>query len=244
MTVVRTMIVDDEPFARQRMRRMLVKHPEIEIVCECEDGNAALKAALEYQPELILLDIQMPNMDGFEVADAIGSNRLPLIVFVTSFDEHAIRAFEACALDYLLKPVSAPRLATTIARMHHHLQAIKALALDSEEATDSEPITLQVRAGQRTSFVRSDQIDWIEADGNYAILHVDGRNHFLRATMMALEKNLPVTFLRISRSAIANLKRIKELKTSENSHFAIMNDGSAIPIYISIREVKERLLSV
>lgn len=244
MTTVRTLIVDDEPLARQRLRRMLAKHPEIRVVDECVDGSAALHAVRAHKPDLILLDIQMPGMDGFEVADALSPSLTPLIVFVTAFDEHAIRAFEACALDYLLKPASPARLAKTIARVHNQLATIDDHPVEATGAAGSAPIRFQVRSGQRTSFVSVDQIEWIEADGNYAVLHVGDRNHLLRATMSTLENDLPTTFLRVSRSAIVNLKHVKELRSADGDHVAIIRDETRVPISRSIREVRERLHSI
>jgi two-component system, LytTR family, response regulator len=223
---------------------MLAKHPEINVVDECGDGSAALTAVQNHQPDLILLDIQMPGMDGFDVADALRSPYLPLIVFVTAFDEHAIRAFEACALDYLLKPASAARLAKTIARVHYHLSTVIANPLEATEVTSSAPIKFQVRSGQRTSFVSADEIEWIEADGNYAVLHVGDRNHLLRATMFTLEKDLPGSFLRVSRSAIVNLKHVRELQSPDGDHFAVMKNEKRVAISRSIREVRERWHSV
>jgi two-component system, LytTR family, response regulator len=242
MIEVRTLIVDDEPLARQRLRRLLGQHPGVEIVGECADGAAALRAVEELRPHLLLLDIQMPGIDGFGVVEGLVPGPLPIVVFVTAFDQHAIHAFEACALDYLLKPVSAARLDRTIARVRKHLSVFKPepAARANETTTPAHPKFL-VRSGQRTSFISAEEIDWIEADGNYAILHVGGRNHLLRATMSALEAQLPVDFLRASRFAILNLRRVKEIQSTDGNHFAIMNDDTKAPLTCGIREVQQRL---
>jgi two-component system, LytTR family, response regulator len=245
MIELRTLIVDDEPLARKRLRRMLSQLPGIEIICECADGTAALKAVEEHKPDLLLLDIQMPGVDGFGVVEGLVPDPLPIVVFVTAFDEHAIHAFEACALDYLLKPVSPARLAKTITRARKQLSVIRADRSTRATATATPTQTkFLVRSGPRASFISPDEIDWIEADGNYAILHVGGKNHLLRATMSVLESDLPATFLRVSRFSILNLRRVKQLQSVDGHHFAIMWDNTRAPVTRSIREVQERLRSL
>ena len=243
MIELRVLIVDDEPLARHRLRRLLGPHPGIKIVGECGDGTAALRAVSELSPNLLLLDIQMPRADGFAVAENLAPGDLPIVVFVTAFDEHAIHAFEACALDYLLKPVSATRLAKTITRVRRHLSALQPGASEQPTPAPTQRKFL-VRSGQRATFIAPEEIDWIEADGNYAILHVGGRNHLLRATMSALVTELPEHFFRASRSSILNLHRIKELQSAGGNTFAIMSDESRTPLTCSTREVQERLRSL
>jgi two-component system LytT family response regulator len=221
------------------------RHSGVEVVGECADGAAALRAVQELNPHLLLLDIQMPGIDGFGVVDALEPGSLPIVVFVTAFDQHAIHAFEACALDYLLKPVSAARLARTIVRVRKHLSVFKAEPAAQASASASPACAkFLVRSGQRTSFISPEEIDWIEADGNYAIPHVGGRNHLLRATMSALETQLPVDFLRASRSSILNLRRVKEIQSADGNHFAIMNDDTKAPLTCGIRGVQQRLRSL
>jgi two-component system LytT family response regulator len=245
MSRLRTLIVDDEPLARQRLRRMLSKETEVEIVGECADGKSALRAIEENDPDLLLLDIQMPGVDGFGVVEHLEPGSLPVVVFVTAFDEHAIHAFEACALDYLLKPVTAARLAKAIERVRKYISAVRAEASVAETTTESPATaTFLVRSGQRTSLISADEIDWIEADGNYAILHAGGKNHLLRATMSGLESDLPDNFLRASRFSIVNLCQVKELQSIGGNHFAIMSDGTKTPVTRSIREVEERWRSI
>ena len=190
----------------------------------------------------------MPGMDGFDVLDALGPQRQPAaIIFVTAYDEYAVRAFEACALDYLLKPVSPKRLAKALTRARERIR----LAVPAKEdatmpagAISPPSFRFTVRSGGRLSFVAPEEIDWVEAAGNYAILHVGTTNHMIRQTMGAMEAQLPEeTFLRVSRSAIVNLRRVKELFTSSaGDHAAILASGERVHITRPLREVSERLV--
>jgi two-component system LytT family response regulator len=237
---LRVIIADDERIARQRLRRLLEKDPKIEIVGECPNGNSTITAVRQQNPDLLLLDIKMPAGGGFDVVDALGFENRTAIVFVTAFDKHAVHAFETCALDYLLKPVAAERLAKTLARVRSHLQLEEtgALPVRSEKLTQA----FAVRSGQTTSIIPPADIDWIEADGNYAILHVGNRNHLLRKTMSELESELPLSrFARVSRSAILHLDRVKEIRTGPRSqHVAVLNNGQQIPITRSVRTISSR----
>ena len=248
---LRAIIVDDERMARTRLRRMLEKEADVEIAAECEDGPAAVSAVQDHQPDLMLLDIQMPGMDGFEVLDALGPERTPEVVFVTAYDEHAIRAFEEHALDYLMKPVSPERFAKMLARVrerHMHAQRGQEslLELMAQRKAEARGSRLVVRSGERTTFVSPEEIDWVEAAGNYAILHLGRQTHILRETMNALESQLPgEIFCRVSRSAILNLRRVKELQSlSPGDHVAILAEGQRVAISRSLREVEERLKHV
>jgi two-component system, LytTR family, response regulator len=248
---LRVVIVDDEPLARERLRRLLKSETDVEVVVECGDGPAAVEAVREHSPDLVLLDVQMPGMDGFEVLRALDQKRLPAIVFVTAYDQHAVRAFEARALDYLLKPTSRARLSEALSRARERLAANSADTvpqalrdfLAEREATAGRVRRLVVRTGERITFVSADEIDWIEAAGNYVILHVGKQTHILRDTMSGLEAQLPGdSFLRVSRSAILNLRRVKELQSvMPGEHVAILVDGQRVAITRSLREVEERL---
>jgi two-component system LytT family response regulator len=242
---LRVVIVDDERIARQRLRRMLSSEADVEIVAECADGAAALDTIDQDKPDLLLLDIQMPGMDGFDVLEKLGPRTLPLVVFITAFDEHAIRAFEACALDYLLKPTSPARLHRTLARVRKHLALLKATP-PTGDTSSSPSRRFSVRSGQRTSFIAPEQIDWIEANGNYAVLHVGSHNHFLRKTMSTLESELPATdFLRVSRSAIIQLDRVKEIQAvAGDHHFAVLMSGQRVPLTRSVRKIGAHLRSL
>lgn len=249
---LRVVIVDDETLARARLRRLLGHEPDVEIVGECANGIAALQAVEAHHPDLLLLDVQMPEMDGFEVVRNLDPAHLPAIVFVTAYDQHAVRAFEARALDYLLKPTSQARLQESLARVRERVRAASASMalpqplldlLAERESASSRPRRLAVRSGERTAFVITDDVDWFEAAGNYVVLHVGKGTHILRETMSALEAQLaPGTFLRVSRSAILNLRRVKELQSiSAGDHVAILHDGQRIGITRSLREIEERL---
>jgi two-component system, LytTR family, response regulator len=241
---LRTIIVDDERIARQRLRGLLAKENGLEIVAECADGVATVQAVREHLPDLVFLDIKMPGMDGFDVVEALDDVDQPAIVFVTAFDKHAVHAFETCALDYLLKPVSAARLAKTLARVRDHLERSGGRSAAARPKIPSDQFRrFSVRSGQRTSFIAPEEIDWIEADGNYAILHVGTQNHLLRETMATLETRLPAReFVRVSRSAILHLNRVKEIQTHINGHHsAFLSNGQRVVITRGAREIGKRV---
>ena len=235
---LRAIIVDDEPIARDRLRRLLAEHPQVEIVDEYGDGKSTIAGYARKKPNLLFLDIQMPGMNGFDVIDELQPKHAAA-VFVTAYDNYAIRAFEACALDYLLKPVSPERLAATIAR------ATDFLSRRAPDVVSEKTSRFQVRSGQTTSFIAPEQIDWIEADGNYAILHVGAKGYLFRATMSALSEQLDAaSFLRVSRFAIVNLSRVQELQaTRAHHHFALLRDGQKIGVTAGVRELQQRLRS-
>ncbi|HSS16313.1 MAG TPA: LytTR family DNA-binding domain-containing protein [Candidatus Dormibacteraeota bacterium] len=241
---LRVLIVDDEGIARQRLRRLLKKEQSVEVAGECSDGGSVVSAVKEHRPDVVLLDIKMPDMNGFDVIQALETCDRPAIVFVTAFDKHAVHAFETCAIDYLLKPVAAARLAKTLMRVRHHLR--------SARSTSQPPPALGanrrfgVRCGYRTTFIAPEQIDWIEASGNYAILHVNAQNHLLRETMARLESMLPpARFMRVSRSAIVRLSRVKEIQaTPTGHHFVVLHNGMRVCVTKSVREVAARLRSL
>ena len=248
---LRVIIVDDEPLARDRLRRLLGGESEIEIVAECADGSAAVGAVRDHAPDVLFLDVQMPEMDGFEVLAALDREKLPAVIFVTAFDSHAVRAFEARALDYLLKPTSQKRLHEALERVRERqgsspggVLAEQLRELLAEREPSAQRVRrIAVRTGDRTLFVPADDIDWVEAAGNYAILHVRKETHILRETMSALEAQLaPAGFLRVGRSAIVNLRRIKELQGhAPNDNVALLHDGQRVPVTRPLREVEERL---
>lgn len=251
---MKAIIVDDEPLARERLRRLLSGEPDVEIVAECADGPAAVEAVSQHAPDLLLLDVQMPGMDGFETLRALKIEHPPAVVFVTGFDQHAVRAFDARALDYLLKPTTRARLAEALARVREKLAAkdvstrfpqalLDLLAERAGSGTPSRVRRLAVRTGERIVFVSTEDVDWVEAAGNYVILHVGHATHILRDTMSNLEDQLSGgPFLRVSRSAILNLQRVKELQSvAPGEHLAILSDGQRVPMTRSLREVEDRL---
>lgn len=247
---IRVLIVDDEPLARDRVRSLLLKESDVEIVGECGDGPAAVEAIQALRPDLVFLDIQMPGADGFEVLRRLGPGPLPLVVFVTAFDQHAVRAFEARALDYLLKPFKQSRFRETLQRVRERraagtgddLSARLAGFLAARAPGTPRLSRLMVRNGERTVLVPTADIDSVEAAGNYAVVHVGRTTHIVRETMSALEEQLPAGFLRISRSAIVNLDRVRELQAmAAGEHVVVLTDGRTLPMTRGLREVEERL---
>jgi two-component system LytT family response regulator len=216
--VIRAAIVDDEPLARARLRRLLASEPDIELCAECADGAAAL-AALETQAiDLLVLDVQMPEKDGFDVAGAVAGAGLPVTIFVTAFEQHARRAFDADAVDYLLKPVDPDRLGEALGRARRRIDALR--------KTSSFPRRIPVRTGNRVRFLDADEIDCIEAQGNYAALHAGGRSELLRETMTALEQRLdPQQFARIHRRHIVRVDRIEELEPQPTGEYVVVLRG-------------------
>lgn len=219
---IRTLIVDDEPPARRNLALLLQKEPEIEIIGECGSGKDALAAIRSLSPDLLFLDVQMPECDGFDVLEMLGSKAPAAIIFVTAYDQYALRAFDAGALDYLLKPFDNPRFERAIARAKDKIR----LSRHAPPKTDR----LAIKAAGQVSFVKISEIDWIEADDYYACLHVGARNHLLRRTLTELEQDLdPALFCRIHRSAIVNIERIRTLKlNSEGEYNVVLENGSEL----------------
>lgn len=238
---LRVLMVDDERAARVRLRRLLEAEPDLSIVSECADGASAVAAAKLLRPDLLFLDVQMPGLDGFGVLGALPEDYAPAIVFVTAFDQHAVRAFEACALDYLLKPVAPPRLARALARVRERRAMLSAATRPPEPPAERR---FTVRGSNRVSVVAASEIDWIEAAGNYAILHTATGNHILRETMGALEESLPPTeFMRINRGAIVRLALIREVRPAQGESPAVivLAGGAELPLTRGIREVQDRI---
>jgi two-component system LytT family response regulator len=237
-TKIRAVIVDDEPLARERVRLMLAEHPDVEVVAECENGLQAVEAIEELRPDLAFLDVHMPGLDGFGVLDAVGAGTVPAVVFVTAYDRHAVRAFDAHALDYLLKPFDAGRLAVALdrartavgAQSERDLERRLEKLLEEMSTRPRFPSRLTVRTGTRISFVAVEEIDWIEAEANYARLHSGGRTHLVRETMSGLEERLdPAHFVRIHRSTIVRVDRIREVEANaQGEYVVILNDDTRL----------------
>lgn len=236
--MIRTIVVDDEDLSRGRIHSLLEQQPDVEVVAACDDGPSALEAIDRLQPDLVFLDVQMPGMDGFEVVENIDADRVPAVVFVTAYDGHAIRAFEIHALDFLLKPYDQTRFEKALARARAHLRSNQGKAMDSrlvsllEELRDERKYAerLIVKSGGRVFFVRTEEIDWIEASGNYVKIHTGSDAHLLRESMKNMEGKLdPKIFVRIHRSAIVNIDRIKELEPwFHGEYIVIMRDGTRL----------------
>lgn len=238
---LRVLMVDDERAARVRLRRLLEAEPGVAIVSECGDGPAAVEAAKLLRPDLLLLDVQMPGMDGFDVLRELPVDYAPAIVFVTAFDQHAVRAFEACALDYLLKPVAPPRLERALVRARERRAMLTAAARPPEPPAERRFV---VRGSNRVSVVGAAEIEWIEAAGNYAILHTAAGNHILRETMGAMEESLaPGEFMRVNRGAIVRLALVRSLRpgSGDTPAAVVLAGGVEIPLTRGIREIQDRL---
>lgn len=256
---IRTLIVDDEPLARRNLRVLLEKDPQIEIVDECRNGREAVKAINQLSPDLIFLDIQMPELDGFDVLARVGPSRIHAIIFVTAFDQYALKAFDVHALDYLLKPFDDERFAYALRRAKLQIEAReidrvskRLLALLEERENQRESSTseknyltrLMIKASGRVVLLKVGEIDFIEADGNYAKLHVGRKAHLLREKMHDLEGRLdPARFVRIHRSIIVNLDRIKELHPHFNGDYiVVLEDGRQLRLSRTRRENLEARL--
>jgi two-component system LytT family response regulator len=208
-------VVDDEPLARERVCGLLAAEPDVEILAECASGVEALAAIAQRRPDVLILDIHMPEMDGFQLLAQLGPP-LPVVIFVTAFDQHAVQAFEAQAFDYLLKPFKPARFRAAVARAREQVNrqqpddmSKRLLALLETRPAAAEHLTrITVRDRNRVRFVKTSEIDWIEASGNYVVLHSGKENHVVRETLAAFEQQLsPKEFVRVSRSAIVNLDR-------------------------------------
>jgi two-component system LytT family response regulator len=252
MKKIRTLVVDDEPLARERLTNLLSSEPDIEVVAQCRDGEEAVTAITDHSPDLVFLDVQMPAMNGFEVIEAVGTERMPLVIFVTAFDQHALKAFQVRALDYVLKPFDRERFQEALQRARAQIQrdetgdlGRRLLALVKDLRRD-QPKTdrLVVKSGGRLFFLRTDEIDWIEASGNYVRLHVGTTTHLLRETMNAIEGRLDAEkFFRIHRSRIVNMERIQEMQPWLNGEYAVLlRTGTRLTLSRGYREkLQERL---
>jgi two-component system, LytTR family, response regulator len=215
---IRALIVDDEPLARSNLAIVLRADPQIEVICECGSGAEALLAIRRTRPELVFLDVQMPECDGFDVLEMLGAELPPAVVFVTAYDQYALRAFEAGALDYLLKPFDNARFARSLER------AKQRIASESDQPRKLDRLTIK-GVGQ-VAFVKASEIDWIEAADYYACLHVGSKRHLLRRSMSELEADLdPAIFCRIHRSTIVNLDRVQGLKLNQDGEYDVQLAG-------------------
>jgi two-component system, LytTR family, response regulator len=217
---IRALIVDDEPLARSNLSVMLRLDPDIEIAGECGSGTEALAEIRSTRPDLVFLDVQMPECDGFDVLELLGADVPPAIIFVTAYDQYALRAFEAGALDYLLKPFDNARFNLALLRAKERIR--------NNNASSGRRDRLAIKSAGQVSFVKISEIDWIEAADYYACLHVGTKTHLLRRSMSELEQELDSTiFCRIHRSAIVNLDRVRSLKLSEDGEYeALLDNGT------------------
>ncbi len=246
---IRALIVDDEDLARKRLRKLLAPESEVTILGECANGPEAIHFIREEKPDLVFLDVQMPEVSGFDVLRALPANAWPVIIFVTAHDRHAIEAFEVQAVDYLLKPLTETRLHEAVQRAIQRVRgtnvtAIHQLAglLDASKPAPSLS-RLAVRTGSRTVMVKVEDIDYFESASNYVIAQAAGENHVLRKTLTSLEAELPPRmFVRISRSTIVNVNRIKEFHSGpDGESVLILRDNKQLNMTRGVREVQELL---
>ena len=258
MQTIRALIVDDEPLARKRIRALLAGRDDVEVVAEAGSGEAAVKSIREHGPDLVFLDVQMPGLDGFGALEALRPEERPVVIFTTAHDAYALQAFEVHALDYLLKPFDDERFETALERARTQIrrrgvdelgdQLRDLLEAHRGRKLDGAPENAQrlvVKSGGRITFVDFDEIDWIEAEGSYACLHVGERTHMLRETMHSLEARLPAgRFLRIHRSAIVNLRRVREIQGSGTDCRVVLQTGSRLSVSQSYREKLQKALGI
>ena len=255
---VRTLIVDDERMARKRILTLLAADADVDVVGECTNGRDAVATIAAEQPDLVFLDIQMPELDGFGVVQAVGVQRMPVTVFVTAFDQHALKAFEVHALDYLTKPFDRERFETSLGRAKQQVQLRAAANSARTAAEDREPALnarlvallsdmerrqqyaerLMVKNAGRVLFLRVEEIDWIEAAGSYVRLHVGRDGHLLHEGIAALMNRLdPSRFARVHRSTIVNLDRVREMQPwFHGDAIAILRDGTRLQVSRTYRE--------
>lgn len=235
---IRAVIVDDEPLARRRIRGLLAEADDVDVVAECANGREAIQAIEESPPDLLFLDIQMPEVDGFDVLRAIGVGHVPVVIFVTAYDQFALRAFEAHALDYLLKPFDDERFEAALQRARERIRQQQGGDLDGRLRALLQEVRgdrgylrrLAVPTGPRSVFVRTEEIDWIEAERNYIRLHVGGRTHLLRENLSRIETALdPAAFCRIHRSTIVNVDRIQSVESLFGGEYlVVLHDGTRL----------------
>lgn len=255
---ITTIIVDDEPLARRNIRLLLKDDPEIEIAGEAGSGREALSLIRKHSPDLVFLDIQMPEMDGFGVLENLEATQLPVIVFVTAFDQYALKAFEFHALDYLLKPFDDARFTKALAKVKLQVEQkelkdlserLVALLEGREQRPEEQPRAryvsrLLIKSAGRVFFLKTDEIDYIQAEDYYVKLHVGRKGHLLRETMNEMEAKLdPSKFLRIHRSSIVNIERIREMQQHFNGEYIVLlHDGTELKLSRSRREQLQSLL--
>ncbi len=243
--MLRAFIVDDEPSARDRLRDLLEKQRDVEVVGESADvpgALAAIRQAPNGPPDVVFLDVQMPGADGFELIEAVGARAMPAVVFVTAHEEHALRAFDVDAVDYLLKPFDEERFAAALSRVREEL-SLRALRKGGERKKPLDRLPL--RSAGRVSFLRVDHVEWVDAAHNYVRIHgIDGGTHLVRGAISDLEARLdPERFVRIHRSTIVNVDRVRELElTTHGNYVAILEGGQRLTVSRSFRDRLPMLL--
>lgn len=248
MAIIRAMIIDDEPLAREGLRNLLEFERDIEVIGESSNGTEAVSEIREKKPDLVFLDVQMPGFDGLEVLEEVGIARMPIVIFVTAHDDYAVKAFEASALDYLLKPIDEKRFSAALERVRHHIQEENTEEFQKKvlgfvknlQSRKSYLNRLAIRSSGRVSLIDVETVDWIEAAGDYVRVHCGQQNHLMREKMNVVELELdPGTFVRIHRSVIVNILRVKELRSLVTGDYTVLLD-SGKKLTLS-RKYKDRL---
>jgi two-component system LytT family response regulator len=250
----RAIIADDEPLARERVRSLLSDEPDVEIVAESVNGAQALRATQEHRPDLLFLDVQMPRLNGFEVIEALGAGQIPVVIFTTAHDEHAIRAFEVNALDYLLKPFTEARFRKAVERARELLRKGRpglpeprlAALLNHVHAAAPRGGRILIRSPERLLFLKPEEIDHVEAAGNYVVLHAGKERHIVRETTSAMDARLACAgFMRISRSVIVNLTRVREVQPLGPGQYSVLlKNGDRFDMTCSLSDLQSRLSEV
>lgn len=245
----RALIIDDEAPARGRLRKMLDREPDVAVIGECSNGPEAITSIRSQNPDVIFLDVQMPEVNGFDVLRALPPEQVPAVIFVTAHEQHAVEAFEVHALDYLLKPFTQARLQQALRRAMqtrtssaHPAEQLRAL-LDSLQPPAQYLDRIAVKNGSQTVFVKVRDVDFLESAANYVVVRAQNENHILRETLSNLESRLsPQLFLRISRSVIVNLERVRSLQlTPQGETVLVLQDGRQLVVTRTLREVQHRL---
>jgi two-component system LytT family response regulator len=250
MDKIRAVIADDEPLARRGVRQLLSPHQDVDVVAETRNGRETVRALRELKPELLFLDVQMPELDGFDVLREIGPQHMPAVIFVTAYDEFAVRAFDAHALDYLVKPLEESRFAEALERVRERLRSVKAVDLSRKlaallAARDKERASQRILVSNSTGdlIIDADEIDWIEADDYYAAIHARAGRHLIRESLASLEQRLDqLRFTRVHRSAIVNLDRVAELRNQDGETMLVLRSGVHVPVSRRRRARLARLL--
>ena len=250
----RAVIADDEPLARERLRSFLAGEPDVQVIAECANGAEVVKVVEKQNPDLLFLDVQMPRLDGFEVLQAIEPEMMPVVIFATAHDEHAIRAFEVNALVYLLKPCTEERFKKAVQRAREQLRKRAERQPDPNVASllaqlrsgGTAGARILVKSPDRIIFLKPEEIDHIEAAGNYVVLHTGKERHILRETMASMEERLqPAGFMRINRSVIVNLSRVREVQPIAGGQFSLLlKNGARLDMTCSLRDLRARLSEV
>jgi two-component system, LytTR family, response regulator len=249
---IRTIIADDEELARRGLRALSQRCGDLELVCECRSGREAVDAIHRHRPDLVFLDIQMPEKTGFDVMSAFSDGQRPYVVFVTAYDKFALRAFEVHALDYLMKPVNEERFDAALARVREAMsqaadnalvQRVRQVTADLQVAASAVD-RLPIKVNGRIILIRLADIDWIEAEGDYVSVHVGGKTWSMRETIAAVELRLALSgFVRIHRSALVNAERVKELRPrGKGEYTVVLNDGTELKLTRNYRTSVERLV--